>query len=157
MAEYVELDVQEALIAIRFAGFPHATLVEKASHPDKILLYFEGDSGDSVVLSAISPLNTKPYTEKLIPYLQNWYKQHCDADPGVMAQDDSKPGTKAAADATPPERVLLAKLLEACVDFGSYAKVLMFDNHVTDDYLEGYREKFEAFEAAVDAAAEGGV
>ena len=51
----------------------------------------------------------------------------------------------------------MAKLLAAALDFGGYAKVLMTDNHVTPEYLDGpggYRDKFRRFEAAVEAAKE---
>lgn len=45
---------------------------------------------------------------------------------------------------------LVRRLRAAMSDFGGYAKVLMIDNHVTPDYLEGFREKFEDFERVYD-------
>ncbi len=50
--------------------------------------------------------------------------------------------------------VPLAVVLEAALDFGRYAKVLMVDDHVTPEYLAGFREKFKRFEKVVDAAVE---
>ena len=40
------------------------------------------------------------------------------------------------------------ELLDETKQFGSYAKVLMQDNHVTRGYLEGYRRRFITFEQA---------
>jgi hypothetical protein len=45
----------------------------------------------------------------------------------------------------------LRYVLSAAIRFGSYAMVLCQDDHVTPEYLEGYRERFRAFEAALSA------
>jgi hypothetical protein len=49
------------------------------------------------------------------------------------------------------ENERLRDVLSAAIRFGSYAKVLCQDEHVTPEYLEGYRERFRAFEAALSA------
>jgi hypothetical protein len=43
----------------------------------------------------------------------------------------------------------LRDALSAAIRFAGYAKVLCQDDHVTPEYLEGYRERFLAFEAAL--------
>jgi hypothetical protein len=49
------------------------------------------------------------------------------------------------------ENERLRYVLSAAIRFGSYAMVLCQDDHVTPEYLEGYRERFQAFEAALSA------
>jgi hypothetical protein len=49
------------------------------------------------------------------------------------------------------ENERLRYVLSAAIRFGSYAMVLCQDDHVTPEYLGGYRERFRAFEAALSA------